>query len=71
MLAPGGKALVLNLSNPIYQTMYLTNGANEVIVQKKIDEILASINSQPPLTGTDKQCLRRTKRSCCVCMFCI
>ena len=47
MLAPGGKALVLNLSNPIYQTMYLTNGANEVIVQKKIDEILASIPNHP------------------------
>ena len=41
VLVPGGKALVLNLSNPIYQRINLIDGADEVAVQKKIDQILA------------------------------
>ena len=47
VLVPGGKALVLNLSNPMYQRLYLTNGANEEIVQRKIDQILACIPDDP------------------------
>ena len=47
VLAPGGKALVLNLSNPIYQKTYLIDGANEAVVQKKIDDIVACLPSNP------------------------
>ena len=47
VLAPGGKALVLNLSNPIYQETYLTDGANKAVVQKKTDDIVACLPSHP------------------------
>ena len=47
VLVPGGKALVLNLSNPIYQRMYLTSGTNEEVVQKEIDRALARIPKHP------------------------
>ena len=67
VLAPGGKALVLNLSNPIYQTMYLTNGANEVIVQKKIDEILASIPNHPSQEQISSALEELNEAVVCVC----
>ena len=51
VLVPGGKALVLNLSNPIYQRMYLSCGTNEEVVQKKINQALAHI----PMHPTQKQ----------------
>ena len=47
VLVPGGKALVLNLSNSAFQMMYLTNEANRVVVQEKIDQTLASIPNHP------------------------
>ena len=47
MLVPGGKALVLNLSNSAFQMMYLTNEANRVVVQEKIDQTSASIPNHP------------------------
>ena len=47
ILVPGGKALVLNHSSPVFQRMYLTEGAKEEIVQKKIDQILAYIPHHP------------------------
>ena len=46
VLAPGGKALVLNLSNPAFQTI-LTEGANEATVQDNIDQILNCIPDHP------------------------
>ena len=46
VLVPGGKALVLSLSNPSFQNN-LIDGANEVAVQKKIDQILACIPDHP------------------------
>ena len=49
VLMPGGKALVLNLSNPAFQTLYLTNEANDrkAIIQEKIDQTLAGIPNHP------------------------
>ena len=46
VLVPGGKALVLNLSNSSFQIV-LTDGANKEVVQKKIDQILACIPDHP------------------------
>ena len=46
VLIPGGKALVLNLTNQAFQ-VNLTDGANEVVVQKEIDQALASIPNRP------------------------
>ena len=47
VLVPGGKALVLNLSSPAFQRMYLIDGADEEVVQMKIDQILACIPDHP------------------------
>ena len=47
VLVPGGKALVLNLSNPIYQRVFLTERADGVAVQKKIDQAMACIPNHP------------------------
>ena len=49
VLMPGGKALVLNLSNPAFQTLYLTNEANDrkAVIQEKIDQTLAGIPNHP------------------------
>ena len=47
VLVPGGKALVLNLTNSAFQMMYLTNEANRMVVQEKIDQKLASIPNHP------------------------
>ena len=48
VLVPGGKALVLNLSNSAFQTI-LTDGANKATIQDKIDQILNCIPDQPSL----------------------
>ena len=48
VLVPGGKALVLNLSNSAFQTI-LTDGASKAIIQDKIDQILNCIPDQPSL----------------------
>ena len=47
VLIPGGKALVVNLSNAAFQRLYLTNEANEAVIQKTIDQVLADIPSHP------------------------
>ena len=46
VLVPGGKALVLNLSKAAFQTS-LADGTDEAVVQKKIDQMLASIPDHP------------------------
>ena len=40
MLVPGGKAFILNLSNPLFQTLSLTVGADKMTVKEKIDQAL-------------------------------
>ena len=47
VLVPGGKALVLNLSNPAYQTLSLTAGADEVAVKEKINQSLKGLPKFP------------------------
>ena len=47
VLVPGGKALVLNLTDAVYQRLYLTCGANDEMVQKEIDQILARTPKNP------------------------
>ena len=44
VLVPGGKALVLNLSSPAFQRLYL---ANALVVQEKIDQILGCMPDCP------------------------
>ena len=46
VLVPGGKALVVNLTNQAFQ-VNLTDGTNKVVVQEKIDQALASIPAHP------------------------
>ena len=40
VLVPGGKALVHNLSNPIFEKLYLYDGDDEASVKESIDEVL-------------------------------
>ena len=47
VLVPGGKALVLNLSNPAFQILSLITGADEVAVKEKIDQALKSLPNFP------------------------
>ena len=47
VLVPGGKALVLNLSNPAFQTLSLTVGADKVAVKEKIDQALKDLPNFP------------------------
>ena len=47
VLVPGGKALVLNLSNPAFQTLSLITGADEVAVKEKIDQALKNLPNFP------------------------
>ena len=53
VLVPGGKALVLNLSKPAFQSL-ITDGANEAVVQEKIDQILSGIPDHPTLQQISK-----------------
>ena len=46
VLVPGGRALVLNLSNATFQVTYLTDGANKTAVQE-IDQTLTSTPNHP------------------------
>ena len=46
VLVPGGKALVLNLSNPAFQPLLIT-GADEVAVKEKIDKALKLLPNFP------------------------
>ena len=66
VLVPGGKALVLNLSNPVYQRMYLTEGAKEEVVQKKIDQILACVPRHPTQQQINKA-FEDLHKVVCVC----
>ena len=54
VLVPGGKALVLNLSNPAFQTLSLTVGADEVVVRKKIDKALEVLPTYPSQVQVNK-----------------
>ena len=47
VLVPGGKALVVNLSNRVYENLYVSDEANQAVVQKKINQILPSILGRP------------------------
>ena len=47
VLMPGGKALVLNLSNPAFQILSLITGADEVAVKEKIDKALKVLPNFP------------------------
>ena len=47
VLMPDGKALVLNLSNPAFQTLSLTTGADKVAVKEKIDQALKDLPNFP------------------------
>ena len=47
VLAPGGKALVLNLSNPAFQMLSLTVGTDEVAVKEKIAQTLKDLPNFP------------------------
>ena len=47
VLVPGSKALVLNLSNPAFQTLFLTVGADKVAVKEKIDQALKDLPNFP------------------------
>ena len=54
VLVPGGKALVLNLSDPTYHRLFLTDGATELNVHKKIDQVLGSIPNYSSLQQASK-----------------
>ena len=54
VLVPGGKALVLNLSNPAFQTLSLTAGANKVAVKDKIDQALKRLPKFPTQLQVNK-----------------
>ena len=47
VLAPGGKAFVLSLSNSAYDTLYLTTGTNTAFTKERIDLILAKLPAHP------------------------
>ena len=49
VLAPGGKAVVVNLTNSAYQRMYVSDGADICAIQKSIDEVLTSLPKRPSL----------------------
>ena len=54
VLIPGGKALVLNLSNPAFQTISLTIGSDEVVVKDKIDQALKGLPNFPLQSQVNK-----------------
>ena len=54
VLIPGGKALVLNLSNPAFQTISLTIGSDEVGVKDKIDQALKGLPNFPSQSQVNK-----------------
>ena len=47
VLAPGGKAIVINFSNPAYDKLYVSKEADKSIIEKEIDEKLASLPANP------------------------
>ena len=69
VLVPGGKALVLNHSSSTFHRMYLTSGANEEVVQKKIDQILPLVSDHPTRLQLNKvfEDLHEIVRVCFVC----
>ena len=66
VFVPRGKALVLNLSNLMYQRIYLSDGVNEEVVQKKIDQILARIPHHPT-----QQQINKALKICVKLFLCI
>ena len=69
VLVPGGQALVVNHSSPSFYRMYLMSGANEEVVQKKIDQILPHIPDHPTRQQVSKafEDLREVVRLCFAC----
>ena len=51
---PGGKALVVNLSNPAFQTLSLTVGADEMAVKEKIDQAVKGLPNFPSQVQINK-----------------
>ena len=49
VLAPGGKAIVVNLTNSAYQQLYVSDGADKSAVQKSISQVLTSLPKHPTL----------------------
>jgi len=47
VLVPGGKAFVVNLSNSIYQRLYVSDGADSAAVQKNFSKVLATLPKHP------------------------
>ena len=47
VLRPGGKAMVVCISKPAFERMFLKNGADQVMVEKKIESKLSSFKSYP------------------------
>ena len=68
VLVPGGKALVLNLSKSAFQDI-LIDGANETVVQEKIDQILTHFPDQPSQEQIIKA-LKSLHEVVCVCFEC-
>lgn len=48
VLAPGGKAIVINFSNPAFDTLHVAKGADRSEVEKEINKKLASLSMNPP-----------------------
>lgn len=65
VLVPGGKALILNLSNPAFKNI-LMDGANEANVQEKIDQILSDIPEYPSQQQINEAC-KDLNEVVCVC----
>ena len=47
VLAPGGKAIVINFSNPAFDTLLVAKGADRSEVEKEINKKLASFSTNP------------------------
>ena len=47
VLAPGGKAVVINFSNPAFDKLYVTKEADRLAVENEINKKLASVSTNP------------------------
>ena len=47
VLAPGGKAIVINFSTPAFDKLYVTKEADRLTAEKEIDEKLVSLSTNP------------------------
>jgi len=58
VLVPGGKAILVNISNSVYQRIYVSDEVDSADVQKKIKQILATFPKHP----TQQQIFETFKR---------